>query len=123
VRPFPLKTTNRSRQGKDRHVRLCLVDCPQQLPKDRTDSWGVLLAMRGMKRQDADAGGQLLKGQQGIPLEFLGYGSGGERRHGVSCDCLQGSHTHGEYALHQETCPFARTRTVAASRQVQSITL
>jgi len=31
-----------------------------------------------MKRQDGDAGGQLLKGQQGIPLEFLGYGRGGE---------------------------------------------
>ena len=41
-----------------------------------------------MKRQDLDAGGQLLKGQQGIPLEFLGNGSSGEWRHEVSCDCF-----------------------------------
>jgi hypothetical protein len=31
-----------------------------------------------MKRQNRNAGGQLLKGQQGIPLEFLGNGSSGE---------------------------------------------
>ena len=41
-----------------------------------------------MKRQNRDAGGQLLHGQQGIPLEFLGNGSGGEWRHEVSCDCF-----------------------------------
>ena len=27
-------------------------------------------------------------GQKGIPLEFLGYGSGGEWRHEASSDCL-----------------------------------
>ena len=32
-----------------------------------------------MKRQNRDAGGQLLKGQQGIPLEFLGNGNGADR--------------------------------------------
>ena len=48
------------------------MDDPQQLLKDLTDSWGVLWAMRGMKRQDRDAGAQLLKGEQGIPVEFLG---------------------------------------------------
>ena len=36
------------------------------------------MVVRGMKRQNRDAGGQLLKGQQGITLEFLGNGSGGE---------------------------------------------
>ena len=51
------------------------------------------MVVRGMKCQNRDAGGQLLKGQQGIPLEFLGNGRGGERRHEVSCDCLQDSHT------------------------------
>ena len=37
-----------------------------------------------MKRQNRDAGGQLLKGEQGIPVEFLGNGRGGEWRHEVS---------------------------------------
>ena len=32
-----------------------------------------------MKCQDGDACGQLLKGQQGIPVEFLGNGRGGDR--------------------------------------------
>ena len=41
-----------------------------------------------MKCQDRDAGGQLLKGEQGIPLEFLGNGSSGEWRHEGSCDCF-----------------------------------
>jgi hypothetical protein len=41
-----------------------------------------------MKRQNRDAGGQLLKGEQGIPVEFLGDGRGGELRHEVSCDCF-----------------------------------
>ena len=44
--------------------------------------------MRGVKRQDRDAGGQLLKGQQGIPLEFLGNGEGGELGHEALCDCF-----------------------------------
>jgi hypothetical protein len=30
----------------------------------------------------------LLKGQQGIPVEFLGNGSGGEWGHEASCDCF-----------------------------------
>ena len=47
--------------------------------KDLTDSWGVPWAMRGMKCKDRDAGGQLLKGEQGIPLEFLGNGSSGDK--------------------------------------------
>ena len=35
--------------------------------------WMLLpCAVRGMKRQNRDAGGQLPEGQQGIPLEFLG---------------------------------------------------
>ncbi len=62
------------------------MDRLQQLPKDLTDSWRIHWAMRGMKRQNCDAGGQLLKGQQGIPVEFLGYGSGGELGYEVSCD-------------------------------------
>ena len=62
------------------------MDDPQQLLKDLTDSWGVLWAMSGMKGKQRDAGGQLLKGQQGIPVEFLGYGSGGELGYEVSCD-------------------------------------
>lgn len=41
-----------------------------------------------MKRQNRDAGGQMLKSEQGIPLEFLGNGSSGEWRHEVSCDCF-----------------------------------
>ena len=53
------------------------MDRLQELLKDLADSWGVLMAVGGMKRQNRDAGGQLLKGQQGIPLEFLGNGSGG----------------------------------------------
>ena len=36
------------------------------------------MVVRGMKRQIRDAGGQLLKSEQGIPLKFLGNGSGGE---------------------------------------------
>ena len=48
------------------------MDRLQQLVKDLTDSWGVPWAMGGMKRQNRDAGGQLLKGEQGIPLEFVG---------------------------------------------------
>ena len=82
----------RSRQIKNRHIRLRPMDRRQQLIKDLTDSWGVLWAMRGMKCQNRDAGGQLLKGQQGIPLEFLGNGRGGELGHEVSCDCFQCSH-------------------------------
>ena len=39
-----------------------------------------------MKCQDGDACGQLLKGQQGIPVEFLGNGRGGELGYEVSCD-------------------------------------
>ena len=57
--------------------------------KDRTNSWGVPWAMGGMKRQDRDAGYYLLKGQQGIPLEFLGNCGGGELGHPVLCDYLQ----------------------------------
>ena len=53
------------------------MDGLKQLLKDLTDSWGVLWAVGRMKRQNRDAGGQLLKGQQGITLEFLGNGSGG----------------------------------------------
>ena len=34
--------------------------------------WGVLWAVGGMQGQNRDAGGQLLEGQQGIPVEFLG---------------------------------------------------
>ena len=78
----------RSRKVKNRQVRLCLVDRLQQLLKDLTDSWGVLWAVRGMKCQDCDGSRQLLKGQQGIPLEFLGNGSSGEWRHEMSCDCF-----------------------------------
>ena len=55
------------------------MDHLQQLLKDRTDSWRVLGAVRSMKRQDRGAGGQLLKGEQGIPLEFLGNGSSGDK--------------------------------------------
>ena len=54
------------------------MDGLKQLLKDLTDSWGVPWAVIGMKRQNRDAGGQLLKGQQGIPVEFLGNGGGGE---------------------------------------------
>ena len=68
----------RSRKVKNRQVRLCLVDRLQQLLKDLTNSWSIHWAMRGMKCQNRDAGGQLLKGQQGILLEFLGNGSSGE---------------------------------------------
>ena len=75
-------------QIKNRQVRLCPMDRLQQLLKDLTDSWSIHWAVRGMKRQDRDAGGQLLKGQKGIPLEFLGDGSSGEWRHEVSCDCF-----------------------------------
>ena len=60
----------------------------QQLLKDLTDSWGVLGAVGGMKGKHRDAGGQLLKGQQGIPMEFQGNGRGGELGHEVSCDCF-----------------------------------
>ena len=78
----------RSRQVKNRHVRLCLVDRLQQSLKDLADSWSVLWVMSGMESKDRDAGGQLLKGQQGIPVEFLSNGSSGEWRHEVSCDCF-----------------------------------
>jgi hypothetical protein len=44
--------------------------------------------MRGMKCQNRDAGGQLFQGQQGIPVEFLGDGSGGELRREASYDCF-----------------------------------
>jgi hypothetical protein len=73
--------------GQHRNIRLCLVDCFQQLLKDRKNSWGFLWAMRAMERQNHDAGGQLLKGQQGIPLVFLGNRTGGDGRRGLSCDC------------------------------------
>ena len=36
------------------------------------------MVVRGMKGKHRDAGGQLLKGEQGIPVEFLGNGRGGE---------------------------------------------
>ena len=39
-----------SRLVKDRDVPLHLVECFQQLLTDRTDSWGVLWAVEGMKR-------------------------------------------------------------------------
>ena len=68
-----------SRQVKNRQVHFCLVDRLQQLLKDLTDSWGVLWAVRDMKGKHRDAGGQLLNGQQGIPLEFLGNDSGGDK--------------------------------------------
>lgn len=55
------------------------MDRLQQLLKDLTDSWSIHWAMRGMKRQNRDAGGQLLKGEQGIPVEFLGNGSSGDK--------------------------------------------
>lgn len=83
----------RSWQIKERQVRLCLVNHLHQLSKYRADPWGVLWAMRAMKRQNRDGSGQLLHGQQGIPLELLGNGSGGEWGHRVLCDFLQGSHT------------------------------
>ncbi len=44
----------------------------------------MLWALEGMKRQHRDAGGQLLKGQQGVGSEFLGYGSGGQWGHEAS---------------------------------------
>ena len=44
------------------------------------------MVVSGMKGKQRDAGGQLLKSQQGIPVEFLGYGSGGELGYEVSCD-------------------------------------
>ena len=69
-------------------LHIYAVDHLQQLLKDRKDPWGIPRAMSGMKCQDGDAGGQLLKGQQGIPMEFLGNGRGGEWRHEVSCDCF-----------------------------------
>ena len=47
------------------------MDRLQELLKDRTDSWGVFRAVRAKKRQSTDTAGQLLKGQQSIPLEFL----------------------------------------------------
>ena len=81
-----------SRQVKNRQVLLCLVDHLQQLLKDLTDSWRVPWAVRGMKCQDCDGSRQLLKGHQGIPLEFLGNGSGGEWRHELPCDCFWCSH-------------------------------
>jgi len=46
----------RSRQIKNCHVGLCLMDHLQQLLKGLTDSWGVFWAVRGMKCQDRDAG-------------------------------------------------------------------
>jgi len=58
------------------------------LINDSTDSWGVLWALEGMKRQKRDAGGQLLKVQQSIRLEFPGYGSSGQWRHEASSDCF-----------------------------------
>ena len=67
-----------SRQVKNRHIGLCLVDDPQQLLKDLTDSWRIHWAMRGMKRQNCDAGGQMLKSEQSIPREFLSNGRGGD---------------------------------------------
>ena len=57
------------------------MDHPQKLLKDQADPWGFLWALEGMKRQNRDAGGQLLKGQQGIRLEFLGNASGGQWGH------------------------------------------
>ena len=55
------------------------------------------MVVRGIKRQNRDAGGQLVQGQQGIPVEFLGNGGGGDLGYELSCDCfycsqaLQGS--------------------------------
>ena len=60
----------------------------QQLLKDQADPWGLLWALESMKRQNRDAGGQLLKSQQSIRLEFLGYGSSGQWGHEASSDCL-----------------------------------
>jgi len=77
-----------SRKVVDPHLRLCFVDHLQQLLKDQADPWGVSWALKSMKRQNRDAGGQLLKGQQGIRLEFLGNGSSGQWGHDASCDCL-----------------------------------
>jgi len=37
-----------------------------------TDPGGAGRTMRGIKRQNRDGSGQLLQGQQGKPLEFLG---------------------------------------------------
>jgi len=56
-----------------------LVDGFQQLLIDRTDSWSIHWAVRSMKGKHRDAGCQLLKGQQGIPLEFLRDGRGADR--------------------------------------------
>jgi len=41
-----------------------------------------------MKCQNGDAGGQAVQGQQGISLQILGDGIGGEQWHEGSCDCL-----------------------------------
>jgi hypothetical protein len=38
------------------------VDHLKQLLKDQADPWGLLWALEGMKRQNRDAGGQLLMG-------------------------------------------------------------
>ena len=69
------------------------MDHLQQLLKDLTDSWGVLGAVRGMKGKHRDAGGQLLQGEQSIPLELQGNGRGGELEYEMRCNCLQSSHT------------------------------
>ena len=56
--------------------------------KDQSDPWGLLWGLEGIKCQNRDAGAQLLKGQKGIRLEFLGNGSSGQWRNEASCDCL-----------------------------------
>ena len=42
--------------------------------------WGVLWAAGGMKDSNRHAAGQLLQGQQAIPVEFLGHSRGREWR-------------------------------------------
>jgi hypothetical protein len=61
-----------SRKVVGPHLHLRSVDQLQQLLKDLADPWGLLWALAGKKRQNRDAIGQLLKGQQGNRLDFLG---------------------------------------------------
>ena len=64
---------------KSNSIQLRLPLLPERQQR-RHLSW-QLRAVRAMKGQDGDAGGQLLKGQQSIPVEFLCDGGSGERRH------------------------------------------
>ena len=90
----PPSSCHQVKEGQKRHIRLCLVDRLQQLLKDRTDSWGVFWAMRGIKGKRRDAGADLLQVQQSTLEHFGGERRGGERGHRSCGDCSQCSHKH-----------------------------